>query len=104
LLQQLFFLLSVAQFYRALQGGANILRHPSNCRIRKWFGHNEKKWDEFKQKYFEELDKNNDAVNTFIRMAQKQNSITLLYGTKEERFNNVVALKEYLEKKIKSWK
>ena len=73
---------------------------PSNT-LRKWFGHDEKKWDKFKQKYFKELDKNNDVVNTIIRMTQEQDSITLLYGAKEKRFNNAVALKEYLEEKIK---
>jgi uncharacterized protein YeaO (DUF488 family) len=69
--------------------------------LRKWFGHDEKKWDEFKHKYFKELDKNNDVVNTIIKTAQDQNSITLLYSTKEKRFNNAVALKEYLEEKFK---
>ncbi len=73
---------------------------PSNT-LRKWFGHDEKKWDGFKHKYFKELDKNNDAINTIIKTAQEQNSITLLYGSKEKRFNNAVALKEYLEEKIK---
>jgi uncharacterized protein YeaO (DUF488 family) len=75
---------------------------PSNS-LRKWFGHDEKKWDEFKRKYFEELDKKNDSdtVYRIIKMAKEQNSITLLYGTKEKRFNNAIALKEYLEGKIK---
>jgi uncharacterized protein YeaO (DUF488 family) len=76
---------------------------PSNS-LRKWFGHDKKKWDEFKRKYFKELDKKNDSNNTvdrIIKMAKEQNSITLLYGTKEKRFNNAVALKEYLEEKIK---
>jgi uncharacterized protein YeaO (DUF488 family) len=73
---------------------------PSNS-LRKWFGHDEKKWVEFKRRYFNELDKNNDTVNTIIRIAKKQNSVTLLYGSKEARFNNAVALKEYLEEKIK---
>jgi uncharacterized protein YeaO (DUF488 family) len=73
---------------------------PSNT-LRKWFGHDEKNWDKFKHKYFKELDKNNDVVNTIIRMTQEQDSITLLYGAKEKRFNNAVALKEYLEEKIK---
>jgi uncharacterized protein YeaO (DUF488 family) len=74
---------------------------PSNS-LRKWFGHDMKKWDEFKSKYFKELDKKSDsaAVDRIVKLAKEQNSITLLYGTKEERFNNVVALKEYLEKKI----
>jgi len=74
---------------------------PSNS-LRKWFGHDAKKWDEFKRKYFKELDKksDSDAVDRIIKLAKEQNSITLLYGTKEERFNNAVALKEYLEEKI----
>jgi uncharacterized protein YeaO (DUF488 family) len=73
---------------------------PSNT-LRKWYGHDEKKWDQFKQKYFKELGKNNDAVNTIIKAAQEQNSITLLYGSREKRFNNAIALKEYLEGRIK---
>jgi uncharacterized protein YeaO (DUF488 family) len=75
---------------------------PSNT-LRKWFGHDEKKWDEFKRKYFKELDKksNSEVVDEIIKLAKEHSSITLLYGTKEERFNNAVALKEYLEEKTK---
>jgi uncharacterized protein YeaO (DUF488 family) len=73
---------------------------PSNT-LRKWFGHDEKRRDKFKHKYFKELDKNINAVNTVIRMTQEQDSITLLYSAKGKRFNNAVALKEYLEEKIK---
>jgi uncharacterized protein YeaO (DUF488 family) len=75
---------------------------PSNT-LRKWFDHDEKKWDEFKRKYFKELDTkiNSHTVDEIIKMAKEHSSITLLYGTKEERFNNAVALKEYLEEKTK---
>jgi uncharacterized protein YeaO (DUF488 family) len=75
---------------------------PSNT-LRKWFGHDEKKWDEFKRKYFKELDikSNSEMVDEIIKMAKEHSSITLLYGAKEERYNNAVALKEYLEKKTK---
>lgn len=69
--------------------------------MRKWFAHDEKKWDQFKNKYFKELEKKDEAVNAIIKKAKVNGSITLIYGTKEERFNNAVALKEYLEKKIK---
>jgi uncharacterized protein YeaO (DUF488 family) len=72
---------------------------PSNS-LRKWFGHDEKKWDEFKHRYFIELDKKRDAVNTVIEKTKEQHSVTLLYATKEEKFNNAVALKEFLEEKI----
>jgi uncharacterized protein YeaO (DUF488 family) len=72
---------------------------PSNS-LRKWFGHDEKKWDEFKRRYFKELDKKSDAINVILNKAKEQ-AITLLYGAKDERLNNAAVLKEYLEGKIK---
>jgi uncharacterized protein YeaO (DUF488 family) len=47
-----------------------------------------------------QLEKNNASVYLIVDKA-KEESITLLYGTKEEKFNNAMALKEYLEEKIK---
>ncbi|MGC2667748.1 MAG: DUF488 family protein, partial [Candidatus Nitrosopolaris sp.] len=55
---------------------------PSNS-LRKWFGHDEEKWNEFKRRYFKELDKNIDSVSTLLSKT-RQGSITLLYGAKEE--------------------
>jgi uncharacterized protein YeaO (DUF488 family) len=78
---------------------------PSNS-LRKWFGHDEKKWNEFKRRYFKELDGKNELVNVILSRVREESSsttITLLYGTKEERFNNAVALKEYLEEKAKEY-
>ena len=72
---------------------------PSNS-LRRWFSHDERKWDEFKARYFKELEKNAEFVSTIIDRA-KEEPITLLYGAKEEKFNNAMALKEYLERKIK---
>jgi uncharacterized protein YeaO (DUF488 family) len=72
---------------------------PSNS-LRRWFSHDERKWDEFKLRYFKELEKNAEFVSTIIDKA-KEEPITLLYGAKEEKFNNAIALKEYLEEKIK---
>lgn len=69
--------------------------------LRKWFSHDKKKWDEFKSRYFKELEKNSESINTIINKA-KEGSITLLYGAKDEKFNNAVVLKEYLEEKLKS--
>jgi uncharacterized protein YeaO (DUF488 family) len=56
---------------------------PSNS-LRKWFGHDEKKWDEFKRRYFKELGKKRDAVNTAIEKANEQHSATLLYYKRRE--------------------
>ena len=30
--------------------------------LRKWFSHDERKWDEFKIRYFKELEENNESV------------------------------------------
>ncbi|MFL6403450.1 MAG: DUF488 domain-containing protein, partial [Nitrososphaeraceae archaeon] len=58
---------------------------PSNS-LRKWFGHDEKKWNEFKQRYFKELDKKSDLVNQTLNKVKEESTlstITLLYSTKE---------------------
>jgi uncharacterized protein YeaO (DUF488 family) len=76
--------------------------------LRKWFGHDKKKWNEFKQRYFKELDKKNDLVNQTLNKVKEESTssstITLLYSTKEAKFNNAVALKEYLEEKAKEYR
>jgi uncharacterized protein YeaO (DUF488 family) len=72
---------------------------PSNT-LRKWFSHDKRKWDEFKTRYFKELEKNSKSVNIILDKVNEE-SITLLYGAKEPQFNNAIALKEYLEQKIK---
>jgi uncharacterized protein YeaO (DUF488 family) len=68
--------------------------------LRKWFSHDERKWHEFKSRYFKELEENSESVNKILNKAT-EGSITLLYGAKDEKFNNATALKEYLEQKIK---
>jgi uncharacterized protein YeaO (DUF488 family) len=59
-----------------------------------------RKWHEFKSRYFKELEENSESVNKILNKAT-EGSITLLYGAKDEKFNNATALKEYLEQKIK---
>ena len=68
---------------------------PSN-ELRKWFAHEPSKWKEFKEKYFKELKSNPDVVKTLSEQLNK-NKVTLVFSAKEERFNNAVALKEFIE-------
>ena len=67
---------------------------PSN-ELRRWYGHAPEKWPEFKRRYFAELDANNEKV-VELRGQMGQGTVTLLFGSKETRLNNAVALKEYL--------
>ncbi|MCZ7371675.1 MAG: DUF488 family protein [Candidatus Methanoperedens sp.] len=64
--------------------------------LRKWFGHEPEKWEEFRKRYFEELDTHTDEVR-LLRKKEREGDVTLVFGAKEERFNNAEAIKEYLE-------
>ena len=68
--------------------------------LRKWFGHDPEKWGEFKARFFTELNNKKDLVDQLAGMARK-GRVTLVYGSKEERFNNAAALKEYLGTRTK---
>ena len=67
---------------------------PSDA-LRKWFGHAPAKWDEFRRRYFAELDANPDAV-AGLRGHLVRGRNTLLFGARDEAHNNAVALREYL--------
>jgi len=64
--------------------------------LRKWFGHDPKKWSEFKRRYFQELSGKEELVSLMVEKAQK-GTVALLYAAKEEKFNNANAVKEYIE-------
>ena len=70
---------------------------PSN-ELRKWYNHDTNKWEEFKRRYFDELDKNS-KINELLQLIRKNENITLLYASKSP-YNNAIALKEYIEKKL----
>lgn len=67
--------------------------------LRKSFSHNAEKFDEFKERYIEELKDKKDLIDEIIEMSRK-NNVTLLYSAKDEEHNNAVVLKEYIEKYI----
>jgi len=72
---------------------------PSN-ELRKWYGHDPKKWAEFRKRYFSDLHTKRELVNQIVQKT-KEGDVTLLYSSKEEKINNAVALKEYIEKQKK---
>jgi uncharacterized protein YeaO (DUF488 family) len=63
--------------------------------LRKWFGHDPAKWDDFERRYFEELDGRSEAVSQLLDLAKKQR-VTLLFAATDTEHNNAVALKKYV--------
>ena len=63
---------------------------------RKWFKHDQRKWNEFKRRYYNELKDKQEIVKLLLEKS-KEGTITLLYSSKEEKYNNAIALKEFLQ-------
>ena len=65
----------------------------------RWFGHDPQKWDEFRERYFAELDGGRQALAPIIEAAAK-GDVTLLYSARDTGNNNAVALRKYIEERI----
>jgi uncharacterized protein YeaO (DUF488 family) len=70
---------------------------PSN-ELRKWYGHEPGKWEEFKKRYFAELGENKVAMDELLEQMGK-GPVTFVYSSTEPTINNAEALKIYLEAK-----
>jgi uncharacterized protein YeaO (DUF488 family) len=68
--------------------------------LRKWFGHDPKKWDAFKERYGRELEQHADALDELLAQA-RAGRVTLVFGARDTEHNQAVALKEYLERRLK---
>jgi uncharacterized protein YeaO (DUF488 family) len=66
--------------------------------LRRWFGHDPDKWEEFCRRYEAELEGNSQSLHFLLDMSQKQD-ITLLFSSHDIEHNNAVALRAFLEKK-----
>jgi uncharacterized protein YeaO (DUF488 family) len=63
--------------------------------LRRWFGHEPLRWEEFRRRYFDELERHPEAWRP-LRDAAAAGDITLLYSSRDVEHNNAVALREFL--------
>jgi uncharacterized protein YeaO (DUF488 family) len=67
--------------------------------LRKWFAHDPNRWEEFRRRYRGELNTSKqEAVRRLMDLARK-GRVTLVFAAKDARYNNAVALKEFLEER-----
>jgi uncharacterized protein YeaO (DUF488 family) len=64
--------------------------------LRRWFGHEPNKWEEFQHQYQEELRAHPDAWQPILEAAERGN-VTLIYSARDTQHNNAVALKAFFE-------
>jgi uncharacterized protein YeaO (DUF488 family) len=68
--------------------------------LRRWFGHDPQKWKEFRRRYFAELDGKPEAWQPVLEVA-RHGTVTLLYSARDLEHNNALALKDYLQAKLR---
>jgi uncharacterized protein YeaO (DUF488 family) len=71
---------------------------PSDA-LRKWFGHEPKRWEGFQKRYREELKQESAAVGQLKELQKEHGIVTLLYSAHDEEHNQAVALEAFLKKK-----
>src|SRR5690606_3087681 len=64
--------------------------------LRKWFGHDPERWEEFRRRYREELAMREGELEK-LRELEQAGLITLLYGARDEAHNQAVVLQEMLQ-------
>jgi len=64
--------------------------------LRRWFGHDPKKWAEFHTRYREELLRQKTLPEALAKRAKRE-TMTLLFAKRDLKHNNAIVLKEFLE-------
>lgn len=67
--------------------------------LRRWYGHDTAKWEEFQQRYRAELEANPDAWGPILEAASR-GSVTLLYSARDTEHNSALVLKNFLEEQM----
>ena len=64
-------------------------------KLRKWFSHDPKKYQEFKKRYAKELEDKSEILKR-IKSEARKGTITILFSAKDTEHNNATVLKELL--------
>lgn len=70
--------------------------------LRRWFGHDPAKFDEFRRRYREELAAQERKLRE-LRRRGDEGTLTLVYGARDSEHNDAVVLAELLRKGRRGW-
>jgi uncharacterized protein YeaO (DUF488 family) len=63
--------------------------------LRKWFGHDPNRWEEFQRRYRAELSKSREQLKR-LRDLAGAGDVTLVYAAHDEEHNDAVVLRDVL--------
>jgi uncharacterized protein YeaO (DUF488 family) len=69
-----------------------------SARLRRWYGHDPRRWEEFRQRYRAELEHAPQALRT-LRELRRRGRVTLLFAARSREQNNAVVLRDFLDEK-----
>ena len=67
--------------------------------LRRWFGHDPARWQEFTRRYREELKARPESWRPLLEAAAT-GPLTLIYGAQDTEHNQAVVLREFLEERL----
>jgi uncharacterized protein YeaO (DUF488 family) len=67
-----------------------------SAELRKGFGHDPKRWTEFRERYLAELKEKRDLID-LLKQEERKGTVTLIYAAKDEEHNGALVLKDFLE-------
>ena len=65
--------------------------------LRRWFAHDPKKWKTFRRRYETEIRHNDDLIK-ILKQRARERTVTLIYGARDEKHNEALVLKQFLER------
>ena len=63
--------------------------------LRKWFGHDPDRWDEFRRRYAKEIHDHAELLAR-LRVIAREGPVTLVYSAHDEAHNDAVVLRDVL--------
>lgn len=68
-----------------------------SAKLRTWFGHDPRKWSEFRKRYWSELEEQGDLVELLAHRAS-EGPVTFVYAASDQEHNSAKVLKEFIER------
>ena len=66
--------------------------------LRRWYGHDPRRWESFAARYRAELEQRTDLLRLLDEL-RRRGRVTLLYGARDTARNNAIVLREVLEER-----
>jgi len=64
--------------------------------LRQWFGHDPARWEQFQERYQQELKERKDMVQ-LLKQKGRGKTVTLIYAARDEEHNGALVLKDFLD-------